>query len=62
MTNPTSIADTNDNTHSTINYDNNLDNTLANGLENSLAHIDDLNYATLTDALEQTVFENFDDG
>ena len=62
MTNPASIADTNDNTHSTINYDNNLDNTLANGLENSLAHIDDLNYATLTDALEQTVFENFDDG
>jgi len=62
MTNPASIADTNDNTHSTINYDNNLDNTLANGLQNSLAHIDDLNYATLTDALEQTVFENFDDG
>ena len=62
MTNPASIADTNDNTHSTINYDNNLDNTLDNGLENSLAHIDDLNYATLTDALEQTVFENFDDG
>lgn len=62
MTNPASIADTNDNTHWTINYDNNLDNTLDNGLENSLAHIDDLNYATLTDALEQTVFENFDDG
>ena len=62
MTNPASIADTNDNTHSTINYDNNLDNTLDNSLENSLAHIDDLNYATLTDALEQTVFENFDDG
>ena len=54
MTNPTSIADTNDNTHSTIN----VDHTLDNGLE----HIDDLNYATLTDALEQTVFENFDDG
>ncbi len=62
MTNPASIADTNDNTHSTINYDNNLDNTLDNGLENSLAHIEDLNYATLTDALEQTVFENFDNG
>ena len=66
MTNPASIADTNDNTHSTINLDNGLDNildnTLDNGLENSLAHIDDLNYATLTDALEQTVFENFDDG
>ncbi|WP_201625770.1 anhydro-N-acetylmuramic acid kinase [Psychrobacter immobilis] len=62
MTNPASIADTNDNTHSTINSDNDLDNILDNGLENSLAHIDDLNYATLTDALEQTVFENFDDG
>ena len=58
MTNPASIADTN----STINLDNILDNTLDDGLENSLAHIDDLNYATLTDALEQTVFENFDDG
>ena len=59
MTNPASIADTN----STINLDNGLDNILDHGLENSLAHIDDLNYdATLTDALEQTVFENFDDG
>ena len=58
MTNPTSIADTNDNTSSTIN----VDHTLDHGLENSLEHIDDLNYATLTDALEQTVFENFDDG
>lgn len=28
----------------------------------SVNHNDDLNYATLTDALEQTVFENFDDG
>ena len=62
MTNPASIADTNDNTNSTINLDNGLDNILDDGLENSLAHIDDLNYATLTDALEQTVFENFDDG
>ena len=58
MTNPASIADTN----STINLDNGLDNILDHGLENSLEHIDDLNYATLTDALEQTVFENFDDG
>ena len=56
MTNPTSIADTNDNTDSTINYDDNLNNTLDKTLD------DDLNYATLTDALEQTVFENFDDG
>ena len=62
MTNPASIADNNDNTHSTMNLENTLDHTLNNGLENSLEHIDDLNYATLTDALEQTVFENFDDG
>ena len=54
MTKPVSI----DNTNSTIN----VDHTLDHGLENSLEHIDDLNYATLTDALEQTVFENFDDG
>lgn len=56
MTNPASIADTNDNTDSTINYDDNLNNTLDKTLD------DDLNYATLTDALEQTVSENFDDG
>lgn len=56
MTNPASIADTNDNTDSTINYDDNLNKTLDKTLD------DDLNYATLTDALEQTVFENFDDG
>ena len=56
MTNPASIADTNDNTDSTINYDDNLNNTLDKTLD------DDLNYATLTDAFEQTVFENFDDG
>ena len=56
MTNPASIADTNDNTDSTINYDDNLNNTLDKTLD------DDLNYATLTDALEQTVFESFDDG
>lgn len=58
MTNPASIADTdtNNNTDSTINYDDNLNNTLNKALD------DDLNYATLTDALEQTVFENFDDG
>ena len=30
--------------------------------QDSLSDNDDLNYATLTDALEQTVFENFDDG
>ncbi|AMN50574.1 MULTISPECIES: anhydro-N-acetylmuramic acid kinase [unclassified Psychrobacter] len=58
MTNPASIADTNDTTYSNMNFDNGLDNTLDNGLES----IDDLNYATLTDALEQTVFESFDDG
>ena len=61
MTNPASIADTDDNINSTMNLENTLDHTLNNGLENSLKHIDDLNYATLTDALEQTVFENFDD-
>ena len=62
MTNPASIADTNSTMNLDNGLDNILDNTLDDGLENSLAHIDDLNYATLTDALEQTVFENFDDG
>lgn len=58
MTNPASIADTHDTTYSNMNFDNTVDNTSNNGLDN----IDDLNYATLTDALEQTVFESFDDG
>lgn len=62
MTNPASIADTNDTTYSNMNSDNGEDNTLDNSLENSSDNIDDLNYATLTDALEQTVFESFDDG
>ncbi|AMN68472.1 anhydro-N-acetylmuramic acid kinase [Psychrobacter sp. P11G5] len=62
MTNPASIADTNDTTYSNMNFDNGKDNTLDNGLEKSSDNIDDLNYATLTDALEQTVFESFDDG
>ncbi|MBH0086850.1 anhydro-N-acetylmuramic acid kinase [Psychrobacter sp. SCQQ22] len=54
MTNPASIADTQHNTHPNLEMDSDL--------ENSLENIDDLNYATLTEALEQTVFENFDDG
>ena len=36
--------------------------TVNNAQQNILLDNDDLNYATLTDALEQTVFENFDDG
>ena len=35
---------------------------LDSNLPNEITNYDDLNYATLTDALEQTVFENFDDG
>ncbi|WP_010197809.1 anhydro-N-acetylmuramic acid kinase [Psychrobacter sp. PAMC 21119] len=54
MTNPASTADTLHNTHPDLEMDSDLDNSLEN--------IDDLNYATLTEALEQTVFENFDDG
>ena len=59
MTNPASIADTD---HNAL-----ADLLMNNGLNNSSDDIDDLtydnsNYATLTDALEQTVFESFDDG
>ncbi len=54
MTNPASITDTD---HNAL-----ADLLLNNGLDNSSDDIDDLNYATLTDALEQTVFESFDDG
>jgi len=59
MTNPASIADTD---HNAL-----ADLLMNNGLDNSSEDIDDLtsdnsNYATLTDALEQTVFESFDDG
>ncbi|MCG3879799.1 anhydro-N-acetylmuramic acid kinase [Psychrobacter sp. Ps6] len=59
MTNPASIADTD---HNAL-----ADLLMNNGLDNSSDDIDDLtsdnsNYATLTDALEQTVFESFDDG
>ena len=59
MTNPASIADTE---HNAI-----ADLLMNNGLDSSSNDIDDLtddnsNYATLTDALEQTVFESFDDG
>ena len=54
MTNPASIADTPHNTYADLSSD--------TALEHHLNDIDDLNYATLTEALEQTVFENFDDG
>ena len=59
MTNPASIADTD---HNAL-----ADLLMNNGSSNSSDDIDDLtsdnsNYATLTDALEQTVFESFDDG
>ncbi len=70
MTNPASITDTNNTTYSNMTVENGLDNLLNDNsvLDNNLAlnhnsdSIDDLNYATLTDALEQTVFESFDDG
>ncbi|MGP9690173.1 anhydro-N-acetylmuramic acid kinase [Psychrobacter sp. AOP22-C1-C5] len=54
MTNPASIADTHHNTYVNLGVD--------SALDKHLNDIDDLNYATLTEALEQTVFENFDDG
>lgn len=54
MTNPASIADTHHNAHPDLEMDSDLDNRLEN--------TDDLNYATLTEALEQTMFENFDEG
>ncbi|MGP4970872.1 anhydro-N-acetylmuramic acid kinase [Psychrobacter aquimaris] len=54
MTKPVSIDDIQNNPDSDLSLDMSLDSRLDN--------IDDLNYATLTDALEQTVFENFDDG
>ena len=62
MTNPASIANTHNNAHSDLNLDNNVDHDLNNDLDIDLDSIDDLNYATLTEALEQTVFESFDDG
>ena len=58
MTNPVSMTDTSYNTDANLSLDSGLDDHLDNYLNNS----DDLNYATLTEALEQTVFENFDDG
>jgi len=59
MTNPASIAD--------IDHNALADLLMNNGLDNSSDDSDDSdydssNYATLTDALEQTVFESFDDG
>ncbi len=59
MTNPSSTIDTD---HNAL-----ADLLMNNGLDDSSDDIDDLthdnsNYTTLTDALEQTVFESFDDG
>ncbi|TXD96123.1 anhydro-N-acetylmuramic acid kinase [Psychrobacter frigidicola] len=54
MTNP---APTPNNTQQTVLSDNNPPLNNSDGPDSN-----DLNYATLTDALEQTVFENFDDG
>lgn len=54
MTKPVSITD---NPHST-----DIDLSINSGLDDHVHNNDDLNYATLTEALEQTVFENFDDG
>ncbi len=62
MTKPASMTDTPDNTHTDLNLDNELDNPSDDYLDTYLDNSDDLNYATLTEALEQTVFENFDDG
>jgi anhydro-N-acetylmuramic acid kinase len=54
MTNPASIADTPHNTHTDL--------SLNRALDNHPDDIDDLNYANLSEALEQTMFENFDEG
>lgn len=62
MTNPASIADTPHNTHTDLSLDNGLDDHSESNSDKYLNNNDDLNYATLTEALEQTVFENFDDG
>ena len=58
MTKPVSIDDI----QNTPDTDLSLEMSLEMSLDSRLDNIDDLNYATLTDALEQTVFENFDDG
>ena len=54
MTKPVSMTD---NPHNT-----DIDLSINSGLDDHVHNNDDLNYATLTEALEQTVFENFDDG
>lgn len=59
MTNPASIADTDHNALADLLMNNGLDN-LSDDIDDLT--FDDSNYATLTDALEQTVFESFDDG
>lgn len=62
MTNPASIADTLHSTHADLSLDSGLDDYSDSNVDNHSNNHDDLNYATLTEALEQTVFENFDDG
>ncbi|MDX2374206.1 anhydro-N-acetylmuramic acid kinase [Psychrobacter sp. PP-21] len=59
MTNLASPTDTDHNALADLLMNNSLDNN-SNDIDD-LAH-DGSNYATLTDALEQTVFESFDDG
>jgi len=59
MTNPASIADTDHNTLADLLMNSGLDNSLDDSDDSDY---DSSNYATLTDALEQTVFESFDDG
>ena len=62
MTNPASIADTPHNTHADLSLDSGLEDYSDSNVDNHSNNNDDLNYATLTEALEQTVFESFDDG
>lgn len=61
MTNPASLADTPHNIHTDLILDS-VSNAPADSHLDDGSNSDDLNYATLTEALEQTVFENFDDG
>ena len=62
MSNPASIADSQHNNFSDMRLDNDFDSRLDNRLDSRLDNMDDLNHATLTEVLEKTVFENFDDG
>lgn len=70
MTKPASIANAHHHTDSTINFDKALDENvdshlnhhLQSNLKSHLKNDDTLDYDTLSDALEQTVFGNFDEG